>query len=235
MKTLRDIITTDDIYMDARQVDMPEPPNGFQIAQLPCADWGWRQDDKLIVIEEKKSLDLEDSLRKRRLQRQIRSMMDQADIIYLGLRTHGGMPRSSQEFAFPVASYSRRGGIRNASPTTVMLELAKFTNVGGIVFIPETKVYPYMLELRKALAVQSTNLSILAGTDRKRADDKTPFAKGLRRLFTGLGEMTAAKLEDNFRERGVRSIMDALTCHSALWREAGAHRGIIKQLEEYQT
>ena len=240
MKTLREVVTTDAIYMDAKQkrglekLDQHPPPGFVTNTNLPCADWAWLQDGKLVAIEEKFSSDLDQSLRARRLQRQFRQMLDQADICLLGLRTESSSfinPAQMYEFAHYTPRHFKRG----MSPAAAMLELAKWNNIGGTVFIPHREVYQYMKELRGIIGTQKDNLSILAGNDKTRPKASTPFQRGLKRLFDGVGQGTAEKIESGFIAADTTDLAQAMVQNEKAWRAAGAHKGIIKQLQEYRN
>ena len=229
MKTLREIVTTDSIYVDGRQDVAQEvrEARGFEVTGLPCADYAWVTGDKLVALEEKKPKDLQTSLQARRLPKQLRAMLKEADVVLIGLRaTQSDWDRSEYTFSNRHAPKSH----------AIMIELARWNNIGGIGFLPAwpESLPQYLKRLRNAVGATENNLSIIAGSDKRKPTASTPFQRGLKRLFDGVGDATAAKLESSFIERGIHSLKDALPASAGLWKQAGAHRGIIKQLEQYQ-
>ena len=229
MKTLREIVTTDSIYVDGRQDVAQEvrETRGFEVTGLPCADYAWVTGDKLVAVEEKNPKDLQPSLRARRLPKQLRAMLKEADVVLIGLRTTNSSWDKSEY------SFSNRHAPKSQA---IMIELARWNNIGGIVFLPDwpESLPKYLKRLRNAVGATENNLSIIAGSDKRKPTASTPFQRGLKRLFDGVGDATAAKLEASFGERGIHSLKDALPASAGLWKQAGAHRGIIKQLEQYQ-
>jgi ERCC4-type nuclease len=212
---LRDIVLTSDIYVDGNQdyAAALKGVKGFTICQLPC-DLAWvDKNGKLVGVEEKKSGDFATSSRSRRLARQLRGIKYEADIPVIGLRMSPGL-------------YSDLW----STDINDCLSIAEWAPRGLVLLLPSNpdKMSDFLPRLREAL--EKENVRVLAGNDRKRPTDISPFRQALMRLFTGCGKVTAAKIDTYFRERRY-SLSMALSAPNEMWKKAGAHKGVIKQLE----
>ena len=113
-----------------------------------------------------------------------------------------------------------------------LADLAQWSNLGPIVFLPSppTEVPQFLIKLRRILGKPESNRGILAGSDQSRpARSSLPLpALMLQRMFEGAGRETAAKVAAHFENDW--GLM--MTAPVEEWKEAGAHKGIRKQLEE---
>lgn len=224
--SLRDIVTDSTlIYVDGNQdyASLAKQDGRFHVCKLGwhtgatprSCDVAWWQDGKLFAMEEKKPGDFDSSLRARRLQRELRGIVDVVDIPILGLRTR-------------LDDYLGVGYYWIDEDWT-LLEASKWTLHGLTVFLPPHKndMLGYLVRLRDALTSAGAR-SILAGTDQKRHVGGSPFQQRVRRLLDGVGPVAAQKLDDYFQG----NFMLAINARPAMWRAAGAHKGIVKQVEE---
>lgn len=232
--SLRDLISTDAIYVDANQSYAADLKGlkGFEVRKLEwpgtdgrrtSCDLAWRYTDMVVGVEEKKPADLSSSIGSRRLQRQLRQLMEACDIVVLALHT-----KRDYLLGFGEAFDFQDNGKRLTADYQ-MLRLAEWSNVGHTVFIPSLGHRTYLPKLRTAIGKRE-GLSILAGTDRVREDGRTPFTTAMRRLFNGMGPALAAKLEAAYGGDFIK----AVTSNPAQWRKVGIHKGIVKQLEALQ-
>lgn len=218
--TLRDIVRGPDIYVDVHQdyAAHLKGKQGFRVELLEwatpegraSADLAWLHGTTLVGVEEKKSGDLERSIRARRLSRQLKGLLDAADLAVLALRLE-------------LPTYTL-GDVD-------LVELAGWNTYGATVFIPSEPPFKFFTGLRRALG-KGERLRLLAGSDRKRpgADDP-PLARAFRRQFTSVGPKLGRQLAAYFKGYG---FAQALNMRPMVWKEAGAHSGILRQLEELQ-
>jgi hypothetical protein len=227
--SLREIVTDPDlVYVDHAQPDSSwaRTTPGFEIAHLrwqvpegeASCDYAWLNKGKLWGVEEKRGADLVSSANKRRLQRQLRELVVEVDVPVLALRL----------------DYDPWDG------AVLTLELGEGELVRLMRWLSEwpgrTLWLPDSLGLSDTLSwartgLTSPKLGVLAGTDRKRPKAPTQFQTWLRRLFTGVGAKTATRLESGFKGK---TFAQALKAGPAQWHKAGAHVGIIRQLEAMQ-
>ena len=217
--------SADDIYVDGRQdiagYIKKSSRKGFTVAKLTEGDYVFVTPANHIVgIEEKKAHDLCNSLRSRRLQRQLRRLEGSVSIPVLGLRfTDKG--RSKAQFS---PDWWQLNNLN------LIVELLKWDLRGSTVLLPasESQVLSTLKRIRNILQPGHHLLSIIAGDDYKRVQDSSPFRKLVRRLIDGVGPTAAVKLEDYY-EGSVRALLDD---NEDGWKEAGLHVGQRKTLGE---
>ena len=217
--------SADDIYVDGRQdvAGYVKKSNrkGFSVAKLVEGDYVFVTSEGHVVgIEEKKAHDLCNSLRSRRLQRQLRRLEGSVSIPILGLRfTDKG--RSKAQFS---PDWWQLNNLN------LIVELLKWDLRGSTILIPagEGQVLSTLKRIKNILHPGHHLLSIIAGDDYKRVQDSSPFRKLVRRLIDGVGPTAAVKLE-SYYEGSVRSLLDD---NEDGWKEAGLHVGQRKTLGE---
>ena len=217
--------SADDIYVDGRQdiagYIKESHRKGFTVAKITEGDYVFVTPANHIVgIEEKKAHDLCNSLRSRRLQRQLRRLEGSVSIPILGLRfTDKG--RSKAQFS---PDWWQLNNLN------LIVELLKWDLRGSTVLLPasESQVLSTLKRIRNILQPGHHLLSIIAGDDYKRVQDSSPFRKLVRRLIDGVGPTASVKLE-NYYEGNVRALLDD---NEDGWKEAGLHVGQRKTLGE---
>ena len=217
--------SADDIYVDGRQdiagYIKESSRKGFTVAKLTEGDYVFVTPANHIVgIEEKKAHDLCNSLRSRRLQRQLRRLESTVSIPILGLRfTDKG--RSKAQFS---PDWWQLNNLN------LIVELLKWDLRGCMVLLPasESQVLSTLKRIKNILQPGHHLLSIIAGDDFKRVQDSSPFRKLVRRLIDGVGPTASVKLEDYY-EGSVRALLDD---NEDGWKEAGLHVGQRKTLGE---
>ena len=217
--------SADDIYVDGRQdvAGYVKKSNrkGFSVAKLVEGDYVFVTSEGHVVgIEEKKAHDLCNSLRSRRLQRQLRRLEGSVSIPILGLRfTDKG--RSKAQFS---PDWWQLNNLN------LIVELLKWDLRGSTILIPagEGQVLSTLKRIKNIMQPGHHLLSIIAGDDYKRVQDSSPFRKLVRRLIDGVGPTAAVKLE-SYYEGSVRSLLDD---NEDGWKEAGLHVGQRKTLGE---
>ena len=215
----------DEIYVDGRQdvAGYVKKSNrkGFTVAKLTEGDYVFVTASGLTVgVEEKKAHDLCNSLRARRLQRQLRRLEGSVDIPILGLRfTDKG--RSKSQFS---PDWWQLNNLN------LIVELLKWDLRGNTILIPsgETQVLSTLKRVKNILQPGQHLLSIIAGDDYKRVQDSSPFRKLVRRLIDGVGPTAAIKLEEHY-EGNVKALLDD---NEDGWKDAGLHIGQRKTLGE---
>ena len=215
----------DEIYVDGRQdvAGYVKKSNrkGFTVAKLTEGDYVFVTASGLTVgVEEKKAHDLCNSLRARRLQRQLRRLEGSVDIPILGLRfTDKG--RSKSQFS---PDWWQLDNLN------LIVELLKWDLRGNTILIPsgETQVLSTLKRVKNILQPGQHLLSIIAGDDYKRVQDSSPFRKLVRRLIDGVGPTAAIKLEEHY-EGSVKALLDD---NEDGWKDAGLHIGQRKTLGE---
>lgn len=212
------------IYVDGRQ-DVAEyikrsKRKGFAVAKLTEGDYAMvSKAGKTIGIEEKKPHDFCNSLRSRRLQRQLRRLEKSVDIPVLGLR----FINSSEGDIYKPDWWQ----LNNLNVT---IELLKWDLRGAIVFLPsqENKLLNTLSRIRNVLQPGSHLHSIVAGSDVKRVEDTTPFSKLVRRVIDGVGAKSATKLEEYYKS----DVWALFKDDEDGWRSAGLHVGQRRSLTE---
>ena len=215
----------DDIYVDGRQdvAGYVKKSNrkGFTVAKLTEGDYVFVTASGLTVgVDEKKAQDLCNSLRARRMQRQLRRLEGSVDIPILGLRfTDKG--RSKSQFS---PDWWQLNNLN------LIVELLKWDLRGNTILIPsgETQVLSTLKRVKNILQPGQHLLSIIAGDDYKRVQDSSPFRKLVRRLIDGVGPTAAIKLEEHY-EGNVKALLDD---NEDGWKDAGLHIGQRKTLGE---
>tara|TARA_R100001244_G_scaffold33754_1_gene31386 strand:- start:200 stop:919 length:720 start_codon:yes stop_codon:yes gene_type:complete len=217
--------SADDIYVDGRQdiagYIKKSNRKGFTVAKLVEGDYVFvTSEGHTVGIEEKKAHDLCNSLRSRRLQRQLRRLEGVVSIPILGLRfTDKG--RSKAQFS---PDWWQLNNLN------LIVELLKWDLRGNTILIPagEGQVLSTLKRIKNIMQPGHHLLSIIAGDDYKRVQDSSPFRKLVRRLIDGVGPTAAVKLE-SYYEGNVRSLLDD---NEDGWKEAGLHIGQRKTLGE---
>ena len=217
--------SADDIYVDGRQdiagYIKKSNRKGFTVAKLVEGDYVFvTSEGHTVGIEEKKAHDLCNSLRSRRLQRQLRRLEGAVSIPVLGLRfTDKG--RSKAQFS---PDWWQLNNLN------LIVELLKWDLRGSTILIPagEGQVLSTLKRIKNIMQPGHHLLSIIAGDDYKRVQDSSPFRKLVRRLIDGVGPTAAVKLEDYY-EGSVRALLDD---NEDGWKEAGLHIGQRKTLGE---
>ena len=217
--------SADDIYVDGRQdiagYIKKSNKKGFTVAKLTEGDYVFvTAGGHTVGIEEKKAHDLCNSLRSRRLQRQLRRLEGAVSIPILGLRfTDKG--RSKAQFS---PDWWQLNNLN------LIVELLKWDLRGSTVLIPagEGQVLSTLKRIKNIMQPGHHLLSIIAGDDYKRVQDSSPFRKLVRRLIDGVGPTAAVKLE-SYYEGSVRALLDD---NEDGWKEAGLHVGQRKTLGE---
>ena len=217
--------SADEIYVDGRQdvagYVKKSNKKGFTVAKLTEGDYVFVTAGGLVVgIEEKKAHDLCNSLRSRRLQRQLRRLEGAVSIPILGLRfTDKG--RSKAQFS---PDWWQLNNLN------LIVELLKWDLRGNTVLIPATEqqVLSTLKRIKNVMQPGHHLLSIIAGDDYKRIQDSSPFRKLVRRLIDGVGPTASIKLEEYY-EGDVRALLED---NEEGWKEAGLHVGQRKTLGE---
>lgn len=174
-----------------------------------------------VLVEEKKLPDFINSYKGRRLQRQLRRMLEvnEAGINILALRGVG--PLSGLENSF-----------WTQIPSETALELLKWQVLGGYLgFLPSNSqdVLTALLSWQAVLKPGSHLLSILAGSDEhKRPPKLSPCAYMLWRMFRGVGPEKATA----WAKAGAENIITALSMNESALKSVNIHKGILKQLRE---
>ena len=217
--------SADDIYVDGRQdiagYIKKSNRKGFAVAKLVEGDYVFvTGEGHTVGIEEKKAHDLCNSLRSRRLQRQLRRLEGSVDIPILGLRfTDKG--RSKAQFS---PDWWQLNNLN------LIVELLKWDLRGNIILMPagEGQVLSTLKRIKNIMQPGHHLLSVVAGDDYKRIQDSSPFRKLVRRLIDGVGPTAAVKLE-GYYEGNVKAL---LADNEDGWKEAGLHIGQRKTLGE---
>lgn len=195
----------------------PSTCEGTHIVTLPVADYLFRTADGQIVgVEEKRLPDLFNSWTSRRLQRQLRHLVQAVDIPILALRGVGEVTDNLSRW--------------NDSFESTWLDVLKWGLAWGTVgFIPhsDVAVLPTLREWKVVVAPGRTLLSAVTGDDRDRrktVSAATDFQKAIRRIFEGVGPKLGERLDRHFKG----NLIEAITAPVEEWQQvAGVHKGII--------
>ena len=217
--------SADEIYVDGRQdvagYIKESNKKGFTVAKLTEGDYVFvTAGGHTVGIEEKKAHDLCNSLRSRRLQRQLRRLEGAVSIPILGLRfTDKG--RSKAQFS---PDWWQLNNLN------LIVELLKWDLRGNTILIPaaDQQVRSTLKRIKNVMQPGHHLLSIIAGDDYKRIQDSSPFRKLVRRLIDGVGPTASIKLEEYY-EGDVRALLED---NEEGWKEAGLHVGQRKTLGE---
>ena len=174
-----------------------------------------------VGIEEKKPSDLSNSLRNRRIQRQLRTLEGMVDVPLLGLRFIN-KPSAGDYFT---AQWWQLNNLNFS------VEMLKWSLRGGMVFLPPNsyEVLTTLKKIRNILQPGQHLLSIVSGSDqKKRVVVANPFRKLVRRLIEGVGPAAAEKLDDYYGGDAKKLLSD----DAEGWKEAGLHVGQRGALEE---
>ena len=178
------VIPPGQLVVDTAQTDS-YPPDVKRL-RLKTGDWLLYNGETLLLVEEKRLSDLKRSWKARRLQRQLRWMLqaNPSGLNILGLRGSG--PSTLQETFWDYL------------PQELALDLLKWQALGGLVgYLPHSpRFLPKVIrEWSASLKPGVPLLSILAGRDLdKRPKASSPFEQALMRLFDGVGRVTAEKI-----------------------------------------
>lgn len=196
--------------------------------RLEVADYSFVTFESVqTLVEEKRLGDLLSSFSSRRLQRQLRKMMqtNPEGINILGLRASGSVSLLQGTLWLDV-------------PPELALDLLKWQGLGGLIgFLPHNKgrVLETLQQWQAVLQPGRHLFSILAGDDRGRREQKEakrqdmkPVAQALRRLFKGVGY----ELGVRWAEAAGQDLLKALTMPDESLTASGVHRGIIKKRRE---
>jgi len=201
--------TTDTIYVDGRQDIAGHIKQSrrkkISVARLPEGDYVMVTPSGLTVgIEEKKSDDLEASLRNRRLQRQLRGLEEVVNIPLLGLRFD-----YEDTFCPPWWQLGR---------TNLSVEILKWSLRGGIVLLPSDpdRLLMTLWRIRNILQPGQHLFSIVAGTDKK-PKGRSPFHRAVQRMVEGVGPATARKLNVHYAGSLKKFLLDT----DEGWKKAG--------------
>tara|TARA_Y100000034_G_scaffold110249_1_gene142237 strand:+ start:283 stop:990 length:708 start_codon:yes stop_codon:yes gene_type:complete len=203
--------------VDYRQ-DLAQHPE-VQSVTLKYGDIRFPLDEESwVIIEEKRVRDLEDSYRKRRLQRQLRNMLwsNPKGVNILGLRASSPMQVALQDTYHELTE-------------ECMLDLMKWQMIGGVIGYLPYNVEGVLRTLKNWRAILKPGqhfFSIVAGTDEPPIrEDMTPTAYAIRRLFKGVGPTIANKIAAFYKQDLAR----ALGAPDQEWLNLGAHKGILRQ------
>ena len=217
--------SADDIYVDGRQdvagYVKESGKKGFTVAKLAEGDYVFvTVKGHIVGIEEKKAHDLCNSLRNRRLQRQLRRLESSVNIPILGLRFNDKNGFSAQ---FSPDWWQ----LNNLN---LVIELLKWDLRGNTILLPagEEYVLKTLQRIKNILQPGHHLFSIVAGDDIKRVQDDSPFRKLVRRLIDGVGPTASVKLEKYYCGN-VRALLDD---GEDGWKEAGLHVGQRRTLGE---
>lgn len=211
------------VAVDYRQSCAPvaRARDGFWVGDCP-ADYIVKGKQGYIVVEEKKPIDLSNSLANRRLHRQLRQMIAMPGIerAVLALRCDTHDRRYIGEWREGDAFTTFECRDDRLPIWSDLYNIARISGLAHIVILPadDREALTLVSELPSLLggAAQRT---ILAGSDKRRESDRDPFVRACRRLFKGCGRKTAEALrrayngdflallsdsEDGLKAKGVR-------------------------------
>ena len=199
---------------------------GYSVVQLKEGDYIMVTTSGLTVgIEEKKPSDLSNSIRNRRIQRQLRTLEGMVDIPLLGLRFVNDI---NQPYGAPDYFAAQWWQLNNLN---FSVEMLKWSLRGGIVLLPSHSydVLTTLKRIRNILQPGQHLLSIVSGSDqKKRVVEANPFRKLVRRLIDGVGPAAAEKLDDYYGGNAKKLLND----DAEGWKDAGLHVGQRGALEE---
>lgn len=221
----RKLSTVDEILIDTRQSEEDregEVRGPARLETLPHGDYLFVTPDlRVVLLEEKRQGDLDNSWRERRLQRQLREALEANPdgITGLALRLH----------------YSSTYFLQR---NELLVDLAKLQVLGiPIVFIPAHNIVEHLVTLRAILQPGPALISPLAGDDRARRQEKiekrpmSPVARTLRRALRGVGYERAMA----WAEASGEDIVCALRMEEGELKEAGLPINVRRQLEELRS
>lgn len=208
-----------DIVVDGAQQGayIVRETKGVVVTRLPVGDYVMATPRaQIVVVEEKKPLDLASSFASRRLQRQLRQVVGAGHIWVLGLR---GQPTAL-------------GTLYDEAVPKVVLEMVKWQMLGGyVVGLPERlqDVVLTLRELRAVLVPSSSTLSVLAGDDRgKIRQAMPPPARAIRRAVDGVGYAIAMALWERYKD-AQSPLLAMLQAPDDEWRKVrGVNYRILK-------
>jgi hypothetical protein len=203
-----------DNHQDVARISQQTP--GFTVVQM-SADYAWMSPQgKLILVEEKKPSDLDTSVRLRRLQRQLRTNLQVADIAVLALRCVEDGRHEQYWFE---------------STGLQLSQLAQWQLWGQMVMLPSGygEVLEQLTALRSIIGEPHASRGILAGNDKRRPKARNPFDRAVMRLIDGVGPRTARVLRGAW-DSDLLAFMQA-SDESLL--SSGLHRGQLRKLREY--
>ncbi|HHT9130865.1 MAG TPA: hypothetical protein ACFYED_00055 [Candidatus Tripitaka californicus] len=196
---------------------------GAAIRQLKYGDYSFNTLDALpVLVEEKKLHDLITSWRARRLQRQLRKLLQEnpAGANVLALRAAGAVPTLAETLWTEI-------------PTELYLDLLRWQLLGGVVaFMPYAPqaVLETLTDWRACMRPGRALLSILAGDDRpqrQQQEQLTDTAYALMKLCKGVGRATAA----SWAQAANQSLNTAINMDEQLLKQAGVRKGAREWLQ----
>lgn len=210
------------VGVDSRQADFASLKNGHEKVTLEAGDYIYHNGIHLLLVEEKKLPDLYDSWKSRRLQRQLRHLLEANPdgINILALR--GSARHALQEIFW-------QGDVPELA-----LDLLKWQVHGGLIgFLPARpsaivntiKAWGSVLKPGRGL------LSILAGDDRTRQhfrEPMTPVASALRRLLPGVGPKRAPLMAEACGE----SLITFFAADDDTLKRWGVTPAVLRKLRE---
>ena len=176
---------------------------------------------RVVGIESKTSADFSTSVSSRRLQRQLRGLLEAVDVPVLGLRMEPG-----SRWGFEAEERLWFGY------TKAREELVKWQMLGGLIaFLPHSAAARLRSFERYRLLLTTTRntRTIVAGTDKPHPVEGTPFAQAMQRLFKGVGPTLARRLDTHFQG-------DFQAALAGDWSEVeGIGKSVIAQKEALLT
>ena len=207
------------ITVDVRQDVVQAPQLDIVREKLVVGDYLFMVGEQVVVVEEKRSSDLLSSFHSRRLQRQLRQVLQASDIPVLALRLN-----KAGEYSFLL------------SEMDVVAELVKWEVLGGyIVFLPhqDALLISTIRTLQSVLVPGRHQLSIVAGTDQVRKDlpDVPLWASAIRKMVKGLGPSQLKLLVGKYGGEE-RPLVAALSASGEEWKEVGIRADVIRNRDE---
>lgn len=194
---------------------------GCVVKQLKCGDYSFSTLDGLpVLVEEKKLRDLISSWSARRLQRQLRKMLqanpEGANV--LALRASGAAPSLAETLWTEI-------------PQELCLDLLRWQLLGGIIaFLPYSPqaVLEALTDYRACLRPGRALLSVLAGDDRDKEKQATlsNTAYALIKMCKGVGRVTAA----SWAELSQQHLSIAINMTDEQLKQAGVRKGVREWL-----
>ncbi len=203
------------LFVDAGE-STPDEASGIIKAQLPHRiDYIYvvnnNEQPKIVGLESKKVGDLISSWRARRLQRQLRNMVETVDIPVL-------LVRPGDEIDFVML---------DAWPE-IQSDLVRFQMMGGYVWLApyETEhLFEFLGETKSILSGNRNLRTIITGIDKAKPKGNKQEA-ALQAMLKGCGPVMAKKLIGQFRTVG-----RVLQATDTELRKSGATKGVVAQLK----
>ena len=239
MKPIREVVTDPDtLYIDTGQdYAAPHISGGilnFKVerrklewedepGQRTSCDVAWLYGGgDLCMVEEKKAGDFDSSVQARRLQRQLRLDLREADTVIFAAR-FGARGIGER------ASYSLGEGWIQKRYS----DINSWQMHGYVMAVPPSPAQALSVynDMRTLMQHPNKQLRILAGDDRKRrVADRDATLTFLRRTFKGVGAATAVKIKNIMTEHKL-SLVDLYTRSPQALKSIGITPGIIAQIQ----